>query len=107
MLIFEGFGERIGGFPGEDRRRRSFLARSALGCLEADCAQREPRLASGNPSKKLQCEFKNLIRGRRSGLEELPTPVGRRQPPLSRVPRVSTVTLGIRFEEGEEVSNWP
>ena len=26
-------------------------------------------------------------------------PVGHRQPPLSRAPKVSTVTLGVRFEE--------
>ena len=65
----------------------------------------EPRLAGGNPSKKLQCEFKNLFRGRRSDLEELPASVGRRQPPLSRVTRVSTVTLGIRLEKKKEDPN--
>ena len=65
------------------------------------------RSADENLLIRLQCRVKNPFRGRITSLEELPAPVGRRQPPLSRVPRVSTVTLGIRFKEEEEVLNWP
>ena len=59
--------------------------------------------------KSSNVSLKGWIRGKKNDLEELPAPVGRRQPPLSRMPRVSTVTLGIRLKKEKKTlinPNW-